>query len=105
MLVVEGSNERSLCGRESPLLEQHASATGRNLPFASDKSWPRAFKLGEFARPQFLSGLDTKYFCQALLRGAGGKRLRMSRPAEVNVGDYIQIDTGHTAIPAVVTLI
>ena len=29
----------------------------------------------------------------------------MSRPAEVNLGDHIQIDTGHTAIPAVVTLI
>lgn len=29
----------------------------------------------------------------------------MSKPAEVNLGDHIQIDTGHTAIPAVVTLI
>jgi hypothetical protein len=29
----------------------------------------------------------------------------MSRPAEINVGDYIQIDTENSAIPAVVTLI
>ena len=29
----------------------------------------------------------------------------MSRSAEVNLGDHIQIDTGNTAIPAVVSLI